>query len=513
MSHHDNPHYDADRFPPPRPFQDTAHELLREGARRKHKNQVLMAPTGAGKTYLGMRVIHEALKKGHKAIFACDRTTLIEQTSTVADLYGLNAHGVLQASHWRTDSSMPFQIASVQTLARRTWPEADVIVIDECHTMYKAWTEHATKTDALVIGLSATPFAKGMGKLFTNLVNATTMDELVKSGVLVPFKAYACKKPDMAGAATFGGKNGEWTDEAAAERGIKIVGDVVGEWHDKAEGLKTIVFGANIAHCHELCRAFANSGVLAAVFTCETTPAERLELLEEYRKPDSAIRALISVEALAKGFDVPDVECVCDCRPLRKSLSTAIQMWGRGLRSHPGKTECVLLDFSGNLNRFKEDFEDIYFNGLAALDMGDKLDAVVRDDADEEEEAKACPECGFAPFAKRCMACGFEKPRTSKVQAAKGDLEEVIIGRHKAAHNHLDLWLQICTYVKGRGNPKTIKGRAWHLFKDIAKADIPRHYPDAISAPNVPISHGTMNAIRAKNIAFRKAIEKRGVAA
>ena len=82
------------------------------------------------------------------------------------------------------------------------------------------------------------------------------------------------------------------------------------------------------------------------MFCADTTKAEREAILKEYRKPDSAIRVLISVEALAKGFDVPDVGCVVDCRPLRKSLSTAIQMWGRGLRSSPetGKTDCILLD-------------------------------------------------------------------------------------------------------------------------------------------------------------------------
>jgi superfamily II DNA or RNA helicase len=136
----------------------------------------------------------------------------------------------------------------------------------------------------------------------------------------------------MAGAATAGG---EWTDKAAEERGMAIVGDVVTEWLRFAENRKTIVFGATIRHCEELAQQFINQGVMAAVFTSETTAKERQLLLDEYRKHDSHLKILISVEALAKGFDVPDVGCVCDARPLRKSLSTAIQMWGRGLRSSP----------------------------------------------------------------------------------------------------------------------------------------------------------------------------------
>ena len=218
-------------------------------------------------------------------------------------------------------------------------------------------------TNATVIGLSATPFSPGLGKIFTNLVNATTMHNLTQAGVLVPMKIFSCRKPDMEGAET---KGGEWTEKAAEEREMAIVGDVVQDWGRYAQNRKTIIFGATIAHCKEIARQFLASGVMAAVFTSETTAKEREALLEEYRKPDSYLKILISVEALAKGFDVPDVGCVCDARPLRKSLSTAIQMWGRGLRSSPetGKKDCLLLDFSGNIIRFFEDFNDVYFNEI-----------------------------------------------------------------------------------------------------------------------------------------------------
>ena len=128
----DAPCYASSKFPEPRPFQSTAHEKLRQGRAAGHKNQMVMAPTGAGKSYLGLRIAHEALLKGKRVIFVCDRTTLINQTSEAADGYGLSAHGIIQAAHWRFNPEMPFQIASAQTLARRDWPDADVIIIDEC---------------------------------------------------------------------------------------------------------------------------------------------------------------------------------------------------------------------------------------------------------------------------------------------------------------------------------------------------------------------------------------------
>ena len=338
----ETPNYSGATFPTPRDFQDRAHQALRDGVKAGHQRQMLMAPTGGGKTYLGLRIAHEALAKGRRALFIADRRTLIDQTSTTADRYGLSAHGVLMSQHWRNDPTMPFQIASAQTLARREWPAADVIIVDEAHTQLAVWVDYIQRPEckAKVIGLSATPFSTGLGKIFTNLVNAATMAELTEAGVLVPLRVMSCKPANMEGAATSGG---EWTDAAAGERGMEIVGDVVAEWLAHGENRKTIVFGSTIAHCAELCKGFNEAGVMAQLFTSETTEEERKNILNEYRKPDTMLRVLISVEALAKGFDVPDVSCVVDCRPLRKSLSTAIQMWGRGLRSSPetGKKDCL----------------------------------------------------------------------------------------------------------------------------------------------------------------------------
>ena len=95
----ETPNYLATTFPPARPFQIAAHESLRAGFRDGHRCQIIMAPTGAGKTYLAHKIALEALLKGKRVVFVCDRTTLINQTSKAADGYGLAAHGIVQANH------------------------------------------------------------------------------------------------------------------------------------------------------------------------------------------------------------------------------------------------------------------------------------------------------------------------------------------------------------------------------------------------------------------------------
>lgn len=501
-------------FPDPRTFQAEAHDELRAGVRAGHRLQVLCAATGAGKTYCGLRLAHEAVQRDKRALFICDRTTLIDQTSKTADRYGLTNHGIIQADHWRTRGYHPFQIASVQTLARREWPAADLIIVDECHTMHSAWVDYVKATKAVVVGLSATPFSKGLGKVFSRVVNAATMDSLTKAGVLVPMRVLSARRADMTDAKV--NSRGEWDDREVEKRGTEIIGDVVAEWIKHGQNRKTICFGATIAHCESLARAFNEAGVMAAVFTSRTDDKERKALLAEYEKNNSALRVLISVEALAKGFDVPSVSCVIDCRPLRKSLSTAVQMWGRGLRASPNtwKTDCLLLDHSGNILRFQADFEDLYFNGLSDLDDGEKLDREVRKEP-EEKVAKGCPVCGHKPFAKRCMACGHEIHRSADIEHQAGEMAElVMLNGKKLGDSRAHLWAQLVAYAKVHSAPEKQFARASHLYREMT-GDAPAKDWRVSTAPNVEVTRPVHNKIMSLNMAFRKRMQqqRQGVAA
>lgn len=494
-------------FPPPRECQTRAIEQLREGLRAGHKNQLLVLPTGGGKTIASLMLIAESLKKGRRATFVCDRITLINQASENADKYGLHNHGIVQADHWRRDNSLPFQIASVQTIqARRYWPVADLVIIDEAHNLHAAHKELLAAQRVPVIGLTATPCTKGLGKYFTNLVNAATMHELTEAGVLVPMKILSCTAPDMKDAETVGG---EWTAKVAGEREAKIIGDVVAEWITHGQSRKTIAFGADIAYCNQLVQRFNSAGVSAAAYTSETTDDECIELLEEFRKPDSSIRILVSVEKLAKGFDVPDVGCVIDARPLRKSLSTAIQMWGRGLRSSPGKINCILLDFTRNIVRFKAEFEDIYYDGFRSLDESEKLDSKPRDE--DEYEATGCPQCGHKPFHRRCMSCGFEKPTQALEDTSVGEMREIAIGegrkRKVLASDEYHLWCQLCGYSRAHSKPEKQAGRAGNLFRNITGKWPPKEF-DFHATQSAPVTKNTKNKIKQLDWAWREGQKK-----
>ena len=222
----------------------------------------------------------------------------------------------------------------------------------------------------------------------------------------------------------------------------------------------------------------------------------------------------MSVEALAKGFDVPDVGCVVDCRPLRKSLSTAIQMWGRGLRSSPetGKKDCILLDHSGNVIRFREDFESIYFNGLDALDVAEKLDKAIRKDVeDEDDEVRACPSCGYKPFTKRCMACGHERQTLALVGASAGEMREVVmLGGKRMGDDRAHVWAQVATYAKPHSRPEKQQGRAANLYRAITGQWPPRGW-SALTTPTVEITKPVLNKIKSLNVAHARGRQRHAV--
>jgi superfamily II DNA or RNA helicase len=184
-------------------------------------------------------------------------------------------------------------------------------------------------------------------------------------------------------------------------------------------------------------------------------------------------------------------------------------MWGRGLRSSPdtGKSDCYLLDFSGNIVRFFEDFSEIYFNGLDALDDGDKLDKTIR--KDEDYEVKGCPKCGYTPFHKRCMACGYEKVSTQVSEALPGHMQEIFMGdgknKKKLADNAEHLWNQVCSYARIHSQPEKQSGRAWHLFKKITGQETMWQFS---KAPNVEITKNVLNKIRQLNMAYSKGTQR-----
>lgn len=411
-----------------RDYQDAALDMLREAFKDGHKAILLYLATGGGKTEIAIAMLEACRVKGTRAAMLLDRIVLCDQTSQRLDKYKID-HGVLQSGHWRYRPSELIQVCSAQTIEKRgSFPGLSLLIIDEAHQTRTQTIEFIQNNPHIkVIGLSASPFTKGLGAIYSKVVSPITTKKLVDAGSLVPLRVFVAKEIDMEGAKKVAG---EWSQAEATSRGKKITGDIVAEWVKKTHEIfgkpeKTIVFCAGVDHGIDLQQKFQEQGYNFVSISYRDDDEFKRDIVEDFNKPDSNIIGLIATDILTKGFDSPAVRIGVSARPFSKSLSSHIQQMGRVMRPYPGKDFSVWLDHSGNYIRFREDWEDVFENGVSELEDG-KEKAKKEPTEKEKKEAK-CPACGalWPRGSDTCAHCGHVRERKSMVQSVPGQMEEL----------------------------------------------------------------------------------------
>ena len=467
-----------------RPYQESSIEALRDGFRSNHSRQVLCAPTGSGKSRIMEFMIRAAMEKGSRVMFICERRILVEQFSAHLDRAGID-HGILMAKHWRFRPEKQVQIASAQTLERMEFtPIVDVIFIDELHAAMRSSVINMMekRPNQRIIGATATPFHPAIGKYFSNVVSVTTMQKLVEEKFLVPFRVFVAKEIDTSGLKVVAG---EWKKDELEQRGQQIVGDVVADYVRISNEVfggyrKTICFSCGIAHGAELAQRFNEAGINAVQISSEDDEEYRDEVLKDFAKPDSAIKMLISVAILSRGFDQSDVDYVILARPLKKSFSEHVQMMGRGARIHPGKEFCVIQDNSGNYLRFADDWDKLYHDGVQELGQGQDAKPKKEPTAEQKEAAK-CPKCSVVwGGGDTCLNCGHVRAKRNEVQAVPGEMIEVGMSKREkkedsSADFKREFYAQLLGYAEERGHKE---GSAYWRYIDKFGVGPPMEKPE-----------------------------------
>jgi hypothetical protein len=312
---------------------------------------------------MALFIIKSAIDKGKRVAFLCNRITLVEQSSRRFKAAGVS-HGVIQGGSTR-DPTSQVVVASIQTVANRGLPEVDLIIIDECHTAsgsraYRELIARDIKTR--VLGLSATPWSKGLGKsfkelggaLFESVVVATTVPELIAQGWLVDVEVWAPSEPDLSKVSTVAGDYNERELGDAVDKPA-LIGDIIKHWFKHAEGKPTVVFATNIAHSEHIRDEFIAHGITAEHVDCYTTMQEREAIFGRMRSGETLI--MCNVGVLCEGVDFPAWEAMILARPT-KSLIRFIQCVGRAIRVHD--------NISVIYNRYRE---------IRNVCRGDALDA------------------------------------------------------------------------------------------------------------------------------------------
>ena len=391
-----------------RPYQEAA---INDACKAldKHKNTIVVAPTGAGKTIMLSALVGERFKKGQRVLVMQHRDELVDQNKSKFErinpyITTSIVNGSMKDWSGNTVFSMVQTISRDNNLIDR--PKFDMVVVDESHhaaadTYLKVInTVKEDNPKAEIVGFTATPNrgdGKGLRKIFNNCSHQIDITTLIREGFLVPPKSYVidCGIKDKLNDVAIRGNDFDMEQVESIMNRKVINQKVVEEYLNHAEGRKTVVFCSTVKHAEDLLEEFLEKGINADLVTGETPKAERAQTLHDLAHGD--VQVVVNVSVLTEGFDAPPVSCIILTRPCSQK-ATMVQMIGRGLRTvdpeeFPNlvKKDCIVLDF-----------------GTSIFTHGSLEDAVNLDEKQKgEAPLKQCPECeAVVPMSSKvCPIC------------------------------------------------------------------------------------------------------------
>lgn len=449
-----------------RPYQDEAKSAVYDYLRNRDDNPCVVIPTAGGKTPVMASICKDAvgLWSGRVLILAHVKELLEQSADKLRAVCPEVNFGINSAGLKRRDTEDPVIIAGIQSVYRRACEldSFNLVMVDEAHLiplegdgMYRQFLADAKviNPDLRIIGFTATPFRMKTGPICTpdGFLNDVCFEvgvrELIRDGYLCPLVTKAGKtKADTSGLHVRGGEfvADEVEDLMDQDNLVRAAcAEIVEHTHDRRARL---IFASGVRHGSHIVRVLADEhGVDCGFVTGKTPTAERDELLSRFRAGE--LQYLVNVNVLTTGFDAPNIDCVALVRPTM-SPGLYYQMVGRGFRLHPGKQNCLVLDFGGNVLR----------HGPV-----DQVKVVERNgNGNGEAPAKECPECQavIAAGYSTCPDCGYEfPPPERRKHEAKASAAGILSGEVTDAEYEVhDITYSVHTKRDAKDNdPKTLR--------------------------------------------------------
>jgi superfamily II DNA or RNA helicase len=478
-----------------RPHQVRLIEQIDRAISNGCKRIVAQAPCGFGKTVTAATIACRVVDAGGRVIFALPALSLIDQTASKFMAEGLYDIGVIQADHPMTNPARSIQIASVQTLMRRPVSAADLFMIDEVHRWFTFYAELLNDphwSGTTFIGLSATPWTRGLGRHFDRLIVGATTQQLIDADYLAPFRVFGPASPDLTGVRTVAGDYHD-ADLSAVMNRSPLVADVVDTWKRLGHGGGTLCFAVDRAHAKHLQMQFIEAGIVAEYIDAYTPASEREQIGRRFHAGE--VKVVCNVGCLTTGIDW-DVHCIILARPT-KSEMLFVQMVGRGLRTAEGKDDCLILDHSDNHTRLG------FVTDIHHDELDDGRPRPKTEPKSTEALPKKCPRCAFLkpPETRTCPSCDFTPRPQCQVVHEEGELVE-LEARRRAAEDEQDrrlFYAELRAIAADRGLKN---GWAAHSFKAKFGTFPPWSWNDTLTAtPTVT----TLRWVKSRMIAYAKA--------
>jgi DNA repair protein RadD len=411
-------------------YQIEATNALMQLLEKDDCHPIIVAPTGSGKSFMICDFIDQCLTKNPTAkilVLSHIKEILTQDFDAISDYFEGFDVGLYSAGlDSRTVNKIT--VAGIQSIWRHpeVFKDFSIVVIDECHLvtirqsgMYRKFL---SKLKAQYIGYTATHFRlghgyihKGPGRLFNEIAydmsEPNIFNRLVEEGYLTRLITKATIMKMDTDDIKIRAKDFA-LDELSKKFDRNAVTDVaVNEIIEFGQNYKKwLIFAIDIEHAEHITDSLCKKGINAAVVHSKMDD-DRTAVVNGFKM--GKYRAVINVDILTTGLDVPDIDLIAMLRPT-KSPVIHVQTIGRGLRVAPNKTHCLVLDFAGNTSR-----------------LGPINDVVIK----QKEKGKGtgnpivkeCPKCQTLqhPSIKICYVCGHKFVFKTNLKT-KADTTEVV---------------------------------------------------------------------------------------
>lgn len=353
-----------------RPYQAEAIDSIYKYFESKTGNPLVVLPTGTGKSLVAAAFIERAITDHPETrilIVTHVKELIAQNYQELIRLWPEAPAGIYSAGLNKRDHSSQILFCGVQSVAKRAYQlqRCDLMLIDECHlvprkseTTYKRFISDMLQINPLmkVIGLTATPYRtdsgmlhRGPDKLFTDIAYECYLDDMIKQRYLCELvSAKTNTTLSVSGVATRAGDYVPGQLAAAVDIDTVTQSAVAELVQHGAERKAWLAFCVGVQHAEHVRDAVRAHGVTAECVTGSTPAAERDRIISAFKRGE--IRALTNANVLTTGFNVPQVDLIAMLRPTQ-STGLYVQICGRGSRMAPGKQNCLVLDFAGNIAR------------------------------------------------------------------------------------------------------------------------------------------------------------------
>lgn len=451
-----------------RPYQQEAVDAVYNFLREKDTNPCVVIPTAGGKSLCLAQVAKDAVVKwkGRVLILAHVKELVEQNAAKLRAICPELKVGVYSAGLDRRDTRESVIVAGIQSVYNKMdlFDPFDLVMVDEVHMVppdgegrYRTFLNAAKERNPNVrlIGWTATPFRTQGGlickseNLFNEICYEIGVKDLIDQGFISKITSKSGRaKPDLSNLHI---RAGEFVaDEVEEAMGNdQVVRTACQEIVYRTQDRKTcLIFCTSVAHCRKVAKLISEySGEVCAIVTGETCDVERAETIARLRgekvetdlfgtcaKP---LKYCCNVAVMTTGTDIPGIDTVALLRPTN-SPGLLIQMIGRGFRLSPqtGKTECLVLDYGKNIERF---------GPIDMIDIREPKKAT-----DSAPLVKECPKCQTLVRlpVMLCPECGFEFPRKEKEQREHEDRAsncgvisgEVTVDEYEVRHTDWQVW-------------------------------------------------------------------------